>query len=73
MTSSIADIVDRTIGHAQRMADEGVHDWPTARFALTRILVDLEARSPGEPSLERLREFIAAGDRAWQARERETK
>jgi len=73
MTVSIADIVNRTIGHAQRMADDGVHDWPTARFALTRILADLEARSPGEPSLERLREFIALGDRASEAREEETK
>jgi hypothetical protein len=73
MTISITEIVNRTIGHAQRLADEGVHDWPTARFALTRILADLEARSPGEPSLERLCEFIAVGDRAWNAREGQTK
>ena len=71
MAVSTADLVNRTIRHAQRMAKEGVHDWPTARLALTRILADLEARSPAEPSLERLRAFIARGDRA--SREGETK
>jgi len=73
MTISISEIVKRTIGHAQCMANDSVHDWPTARLALTKILADLEARSPGEPSLERLRAFIALGDRAAKAREGETK
>jgi hypothetical protein len=55
------------------MSKEGVHDWPTARAALARILLDLETRSPGDPSLERLRQVIERGDRAWSLRDRETK
>ncbi|MFY9970541.1 MAG: hypothetical protein WBQ45_23090 [Roseiarcus sp.] len=73
MVASIADIVRRTIRHARRMSKEGVHDWPTARAALARILLDLETRSPGDPSLERLRQVIERGDRAWSLRDRETK
>ncbi len=73
MSALIPDIVDRVIGHAQRMLNDGAYDWPTSRTALARILADLEARSPAEPSLERLREFIALGDRASRAREGETK
>ena len=73
MVASIADIVRRTIRHARRMSKAGVHDWPTARAALSRILADLEARSPGDPSLERLRQVIERGDRAWSLRDDETK
>ena len=73
MSVSIADFVDRTIRHAQRIQLEGLHDWPTARAALATILADLERRSPGEPNLERLRLFIARGDRAWNAPRGETK
>jgi hypothetical protein len=65
MSVSIADIVERTIRHARRMSKEGIYDWPTARVALMKVLADLEARSPGDASLERLRQTIAWGDRAW--------
>jgi hypothetical protein len=65
MDCFIDEIVRRSIRHARRMLGEGVHDWPTARQALMRILADLEARSPDHPSLPRLRAFIASRDRAW--------
>ena len=73
MSVSIAEIVRRTIRHARRISKEGVYDWPTARVALVKILADLEARSPGDPSLERLRQVIERGDRAWNQRQGETK
>ncbi len=66
MSASVADIVRRTIRHARRISKEGAYDWPVARVALQKILADLEARSPDEPSLERLRQVIERGDRAWQ-------
>ena len=66
MSASVADIVRRTIRHARRISREGAYDWPVARVALQKILADLEARSPDEPSLERLRQVIERGDRAWQ-------
>ena len=66
MTVVIAEIVDRVIDHARRMLDEGAYDWPTSRAALARILADLQARSDNDPSLRRLRRFIALGDRAWR-------
>ncbi len=72
MTLEIAEIVDQVIGHAQRMLDDGAYDWPASRAALERILADLEARSAGDPDLERLRQFIAGGDDARKARRRET-
>ena len=65
MSVLIAEIVRHSILHAQRLASERVHDWPTARAALTKILADLEQRSPNEPSLSRLRIYIATRDRAW--------
>ena len=65
MYVSTADIVRQTIRHAQRMSRHGVHGWPIARQALTKILADLEARSPGDPSLRRLRAYIRVHNRAW--------
>jgi hypothetical protein len=47
------------------MLKQGAYDWPTARKALRKILADLEAQSPKDPSLPRLRAFIASRDRAW--------
>ena len=73
MTASTAEIVRRTIRHARRISKEGVYDWPTARIALVRILTDLEGRSSDDPSLERLRQVIERGDRAWKLREDQTK
>jgi hypothetical protein len=73
MRASVADIVRRTIRHARRLSKEGVYDWPTTRVALSKILSDLEERAPGDPSLERLRQVIDRGDRAWARREIETK
>ena len=63
----IAEIVDRVILHAQRMLDDGAYDWPASRVALEKILADLEARSMGDPSVERLRRFIALREDAWKA------
>jgi hypothetical protein len=65
MDRFIEEIVRQSIRHARRMLREGVYDWPTARRALERILADLEARSPNDPSLARLRAFIASRDRFW--------
>jgi sugar phosphate isomerase/epimerase len=65
MVDSIDEIVRRSVRHARRMLGEGHYDWPTTRRALRIILADLEARSPNHASLERLRTFIAANDRAW--------
>jgi hypothetical protein len=65
MSVLIAEIVRQSIRHARRLSNEGVHAWPAARQALTRILTDLEERLPNDPSLSRLRAFIAAHDCAW--------
>ncbi len=73
MIEAIADIVDQVIAHAQTMLDENAYDWPTSRAALTRILADLEARTFGHPSLERLRRYIAESDEAWNADQSETR
>ena len=51
MSVPISDIVRRTIRHARRLAKHGQYDWPTSRVALTKILADLEARSPGTRAL----------------------
>lgn len=72
MSASVADIVRRTIRHARRMSKEGAYDWPVARVALQKILADLEARAPDDPSLERLRQVIERGERAWQLKNDET-
>jgi hypothetical protein len=58
-------IVRRSIRHARLMQRQGAYDWPTARWALRKILADLESRSPNHPSLRSLRAFIASKDRAW--------
>jgi hypothetical protein len=63
MTEMVSDIVDGLIEHAKRLLDEGAYGWPTSRAALERILADLDARTPGHPSLDRLRLFLAQGDK----------
>lgn len=63
MSVSIDEIVRRTIRHADRMAAAGGHDWPNARSALTKILLDLEKRAPGDPSLNCLRDYLAQRER----------
>jgi hypothetical protein len=73
MNDVIDNMVDRIITQAQRMLDEGLYDWPISRTALTRILADLEARTLGHPSLERLRRYIAQRDEAWNAGHGKTK
>jgi hypothetical protein len=47
------------------MLKEGSYNWPVARLALRQILADLEARAADDPSLVRLRTFIASKDREW--------
>ncbi len=69
MGVSIADIVRQTIRHARRMSRGGRYEWPTARAALIRILADLEGRSRDDPALERLRRYIALGDRAFRGKD----
>ncbi len=61
MSAQTSDIVDRAIDHARQLVAKG-YSWPTARIALRRILADLETRTPDDPSLDRLRRFIAEGD-----------
>jgi len=68
MRGRASDIVDSAIRHAGRQSRNPNYRWPIARAALTRILEDLERRAPGDPSLDRLRAFIAEGDRKQAAR-----
>jgi hypothetical protein len=68
MSALTADIVDRAIVHAQRLSQGEGYNWLIARAALTRVLADLEARDPGDPSLERLRAFLAERDQAMASR-----
>ena len=63
MSVSVAEVVRRAIEHARQMSTQGDYDWPTARHALTRILADLESRSPNDPSLAELRAFIELNGR----------
>jgi hypothetical protein len=65
MDPFIDEIVRRSIRHARLMLKEGAYNWPVARIALRKILADLEERAPTDPSLARLRAFIASQDRAW--------
>jgi len=65
MDRFIDQIVRRSIRHAQLMLKQGSYNWPLARLALRKILSDLEAKAPDDPSLARLRAFIASKDRAW--------
>lgn len=65
MDRVIDQIVRRSIRHTQVLLKQGSYDWPVARRALRKILSDLEARTPDDPSLARLRAFIVLKDRAW--------
>jgi hypothetical protein len=65
MDAFIDQVVRRSIRHARLMLEHGSYNWPVARLALRKILADLEERAPDDPSLPRLRTFIAAQDRAW--------
>jgi hypothetical protein len=65
MDPVIDEIVRRSIRHARLMLRQGAYDWPIARRALRKILADLEARAPKDPSLPQLRAFIASNDRKW--------
>ena len=64
MSAPISEIVDRVIHHARKISTTIGYDWATARAALAVVLADLETRDPGDRSLDRLRAFIADGDRA---------
>jgi hypothetical protein len=65
MDRFIDQIVRRSIRHGQLMLRQGSYNWPVARRALRKILSDLEARAPEDPSVTRLRAFIASKDREW--------
>jgi hypothetical protein len=65
MDAFIDEVVRRSIRHTRLMLKEGSYNWPVARLALRKILADLEAQAPAEPSLRRLRSFIASTDRKW--------
>ncbi len=62
MGTRTSDVVDGAIRHVRALSATKGYDWPTARAALVKILADLEARDPNDPSLERLRQFIAERD-----------
>jgi len=65
MDAFIDEVVRRSIRHARLMSKQGSYNWPVARLALRKILADLEAKAPDDPSLPRLRAFIASQDRKW--------
>jgi hypothetical protein len=65
MDRFIEQIVRRSIRHARLMLEQGSYNWPVARLALRHILADLEARAADDPSVARLRAFIASKDREW--------
>ena len=65
MDAFIDQIVRRSIRHARLLLKQGSYNWPVARLALRKILADLEESAPDDPSLSRLRTFIASQDRAW--------
>jgi hypothetical protein len=65
MDPFIDEAVRRSIRHARLMFKQGSYNWPLARLALRKILADLEAKAPDDPSLPRLRAFIASNDRKW--------
>ena len=62
MKTLVSEIVDRAIRSALELSTMETYDWATARAALKRMLDDLEARAGDDPSLERLRRFIAERD-----------
>ena len=70
MSAPVSEIVDRVLDNARKMSTTLSYDWATARAALARVLADLEARDRDDPSLERLRAFIAEGDRETAPRRR---
>jgi hypothetical protein len=63
---AVADVVQSTIRHTEDGLKAGRYDWPTARAGLTKILGDLQTRSPGDPSLGTLRAYIARGDQTYK-------
>ena len=65
MDAFIDEVVRRSIRHTRLMLTQGSYNWPVARLALRKILADLETSVPDDPSLPRLRAFIASTDRAW--------
>jgi hypothetical protein len=60
MDAFIDEVVRRSIRHTRLMLRQGSHNWPVARLALRKILADLETSAPDDPSLQRLRTFIAS-------------
>jgi hypothetical protein len=70
MDAFIDEVVRRSIRHARLMLKQGSYNWPVARLALRKILADLEAKAPDDPSLPRLRAFIASNDRKWLREDR---
>jgi hypothetical protein len=70
MDAFIDDVVRRSIRHARLMLRQGSYNWPVARLALRKILADLETSAPNDPSLQRLRTFIASQDRKWLREDR---
>ena len=50
MSALTSDIVDGAVRHARQLSATVDYDWPIARSVLERVLADLEARNPAEPS-----------------------
>ncbi len=65
MDAFIDEVVRRSIRHARLMLKQGAYNWPVTRIALRKILADLEAKAPSDPSLPKLRTFIVSQDRKW--------
>jgi hypothetical protein len=70
MDAFIDEVVRRSIRYTRLMLKQGSYNWPVARLALRRILADLETSAPDDPSLPRLRAFIASNDRKWLREDR---
>jgi hypothetical protein len=70
MDAFIDEVVRRSIRHARLMLKQGSYNWPVARLALRKILADLETSAADDPSLPKLRAFIASNDRKWLREER---
>ena len=63
MTDEIGAIVDQAIMHTRRLLESSTVEWEVARVGLMKIRDTLADDAPGDPALDRLRDFIAEQDR----------
>jgi hypothetical protein len=63
VTDEIGAIVDQAIMHTRRLLESSTVEWEVARVGLMKIRDTLADDAPGDPALDRLRDFIAEQDR----------